>query len=176
MVKSQKLGRIQSQNKNYLEVHSKFFKIALLFPRSTHVGTRQRAFLQTPAPLPLARDVQRVKVNNFFILRLKWLFWSYKVFESAMKIIWAHDTKVMDQSNSFYLSHWTLNLKWMLLRRSYDWIPMIWTSCICVWFKPCVRSVKLYCMDIAWIAKNVNGYLNLKLSLKISFLGIIWYL
>ena len=38
MVISQKLERIQSQNWNFLEVNSIYFKIALFFARSTRQG------------------------------------------------------------------------------------------------------------------------------------------
>ena len=40
---SQKLGRIQSQNSNFLKVHSIFFKTAYFFVNSSHMGTRQGA-------------------------------------------------------------------------------------------------------------------------------------
>ena len=41
MVISQKLGRIYSQNSNFLKGHSIFFKAALFSPRSAHVGTQK---------------------------------------------------------------------------------------------------------------------------------------
>ena len=44
---SQKIGRIQSQKWNFLKVNLIFFKTALFFARSTHVGIRQGAFSPT---------------------------------------------------------------------------------------------------------------------------------
>ena len=46
---SQKLGRIQSQNFDFLRVHLIFFRTTLFSAGSTHLGTRQGALLpKTP--------------------------------------------------------------------------------------------------------------------------------
>ena len=61
-VVSEKLARVQSQNKYFQKVHSVFFKTAFFFTRSTHLGTRHGLrTLQLLVPLPADREAQRVK-------------------------------------------------------------------------------------------------------------------
>lgn len=69
MVTSQRLGRIYSQNSDFLEIHLIFFKTALFFARSALlVHGRDQLPLQPPAPLLAARRAQRVQEK----LHSKW--------------------------------------------------------------------------------------------------------
>ena len=66
---SQKLGRIQSQNWNFLKVNSIFFKTALFFACSTHVSTWQGTPpLQLPVLLLAARNAQKVNNGKHLVL------------------------------------------------------------------------------------------------------------
>ena len=76
---SQKLCWFQSQNWNYLKVHSSFFKKVLFFAHSTHVGTWKGALpLQPLVSLVVARSIQGVKdevgkdLNLLFCLYFLW--------------------------------------------------------------------------------------------------------
>ena len=66
MVLSEKLGRIKSQNWNFLKINSIFFKTALFFARSTNTTGGSALYnpqnhCQWPAALKESRQIQGTK-------------------------------------------------------------------------------------------------------------------